>query len=103
REVVGDDPHLASVDLAVPGDDAVGRRAVRVALAAANRLLMREQPELDEGARVEQEVDALADRELAPLVLLRDLLLAAHGEVLLAPGPQVAHLAGVVVHRGQFY
>ena len=59
-----------------------------------------EEAELDERARVEEQVDALADRELAALVLLRHLLGSAHREVPLASGPKVLNPSRVVVaHR----
>src|SRR4029079_9859679 len=47
--------------------------------------------ELDEGPRVDQEVDPLAPRELSALVLERDLLLAAAELGLLAAPVEVLH------------
>ncbi len=43
------------------------------------RMLMREQAELDEGAGVEEQLDALARGQLVARVLLGDRLLPAHG------------------------
>jgi len=104
REVVGDHPDLAAVDVAVAGDHAVGGRAIRVKLAAAVRLLVREQAELDERVLVEQEAKPLADRELASLLLLGDLLGTAHAEVLLAARFELGDLGReFVAHDGQFY
>ena len=61
---------------------------------------MREQSELDERAGVEEKVEALAHCQLAALVLLGNLRLAAHGEVLLAFGVQLADPCRVLVrHR----
>src|SRR5206468_11708925 len=90
--------HLTTVDVAVAGNDAVRRRAVRAVA------VLGQQAELDEGASVEEEVDPLADRELAPLALPGDLVRAAHGEVLLPPSVKLAHLRAVIVcHRAKFY
>ena len=76
REVVGGDRARPAVDVAPAGDHAVGRR-----LAALHRALGEVRTgvdaHLDERARVDQQVDPLAGRELAALVLEGDLLLAA--------------------------
>ena len=75
-EVVGGDAGGAAVDVAPAGDDAVGGR-----LDPVHRPLGEVRPavdaELDEGALVDQQVDPLARGQLAALVLLGDLLLAA--------------------------
>ena len=84
REVVGGDRARAAVDVAPAGDDAVGgsllalHRPLREVRAAVDA-------HLDERALVDQQVDPLAGRELAALVLLGDLLLAAAQLRLLAP------------------
>ena len=75
--------HGAAVDVAPAGDDAVGRR-----LDPVHRPLgeMRPavDPDLDEGPLVDEQVDPLARGQLAALVLLGDLLLAAAEPRLLA-------------------
>ena len=63
--------HLAAVDRAPTGDHAVGERPVLLD-AEAVRAVAGEHVELDERAGVEQQVDALAGGELAPLVLAPD-------------------------------
>ena len=68
--------HLAAVDRAPTGDDAVGERPVLLDPEAV-RPVAGEHVELDERARVEQQVDALAGGELAPLVLAPDRRLRA--------------------------
>src|ERR1700693_4812111 len=61
---------------------------------------MGEESELDKRVLVEQQVQALAHGQLAALVLLGDLFLATHGEVLGPPGAQVGDPGRVVVaHR----
>ncbi len=86
------------------GDHAVGGRAIRVELAASNRLLVREQPELYEGVLVEQKGQALTDCELASLLLPGDLLGTAHAKVLLAARLELGNLGReFVAHDGQFY
>src|SRR5260221_3556679 len=85
-EVVGGDAAGAAVDAAPAGDDAVGggldpvHRPVGEGRAAVDA-------ELDEAALVDQQVDPLARGQLAALVLLGDLLLAA---------PQLRLLAALV-------
>ena len=53
--------------------------------------------DLDEGARVAEQVDPLASRELSPLVLQGDLLLAAAELRLIAPRVDVL---GEPLHPG---
>src|SRR5260370_42112619 len=85
-EVVSDDPDLTAVDVAMTCHHAVRWSAVGTVS------VFREQAQLDERARVEQQVDTLADIELAALVLLRDFFGAAHGEILLTPRVKLADL-----------
>src|SRR5206468_3285640 len=67
------DAHVAAVHLAVARDDTVARmRLLRE--AAARALVEDERVGLDEGAGVEEVLDALARGELALLVLRRDAL-----------------------------
>src|SRR4029079_13042235 len=75
-EVLGEEEDHAAVDRAVAGDDAVAGNALAVhaEIAAA---VDDESVELDEGRRVEQQLDALAGSELALRVLLGDALVAA--------------------------
>ena len=76
REVVGRHRHEPAVDLAVAGDDAVGRRLL--ALQRAHRVVdAGMEAHFGEGAGVDEEVDALARGELVGRVLLGDLLLAS--------------------------
>src|SRR5690606_13555120 len=67
-EVLGEDVDDATVDLAIAGDDAVAgdllRLHVKVSAAVGDELV-----QLDEGARVEQQGDALARGQLACVVL----------------------------------
>ena len=60
HRVVGDDDDRHPVDRAPPGDDAVGGQRP----AVVGGLVVGEQPVLDERLRVEQQVDALAGRQL---------------------------------------
>jgi len=77
----------------VPGDHPISRRLLRrVDLVASHRLLVGEQPELDEGSGVEQELDPLPGGQLAPLMLPGDLLRTAHGEVPALPLAKLADL-----------
>ena len=71
REVLGEHEHLAAVDRAPAGDDAVGERPV-VLDAEAVGPVAGEHVELDERVGVEQQLEALAGGELAPLVLALD-------------------------------
>src|SRR5690606_35056212 len=70
-EVLGEHRDGASVDLAVAGDDAVAVRPVLL-LAEGGGAVPRILVQLDEGALVEEHVDALARRLLAARVLLLD-------------------------------
>ena len=83
REVLGEHEDLATVDRAPAGDDAVGERA-GVLDAEAVGPVAGEHVELDEGAGVEQQLDALAGGELAALVLALDGRGAPRVERLLA-------------------
>src|SRR5207249_1491779 len=60
---------------------------------AADRLLMGQQPELHEGARVEEQVQPLANGELGLQVLPRDPLRPAHLQV---AAPALAQLLDVI-------
>ena len=72
-EVVGADRDEPAVDLAVAGDHAVGGRVA--ALEPAHRVVdAGVQAELDERARLDEEVDPLAGGELPRVVLLGDPL-----------------------------
>ncbi len=95
-EVVGGDGAAAAVDVAPAGDHPIRRsllplhvplREVRPAVDA----------ELDEGARVAEQVDPLAGGELAALVLEGDLLLAAAELRLVTAGVDVL---GEPLHPG---
>ena len=70
-EVLAEHEHLATVDRSPTGDDAVGERP-GVLDAEPVGAVAGEHVELDERARVEQQLDALAGGELAPLVLALD-------------------------------
>ena len=82
----------AAVDVAPAGDDAVGRRLdpVHRPLGEVRAAV---DPELDEGALVDQQVDPLARGQLAALVLFGDLLLAAAEPRLLARARAAARSA----------
>ena len=76
REVLGEREDRAAVDRAVAGDDAVAGDALLVhpeVVAAVGPQLV----DLDEGAAVEQQLDALARHQQAALVALGDLVGAA--------------------------
>ena len=88
-EVLREDEDLAAVDGAVAGDHAVAEDLLLLH-AEVGAAVGDEAVELDEGARVEQQVDALARGELAGLVLLVDALLAAGGEGALVELVQLA-------------
>ena len=68
-EVLGEDADRAAVDRAVAGDDTVAVRAVLLQ-AEVGGAVPGELVQLDEGALVEQRVDALAGGQLALGVLL---------------------------------
>ena len=73
REVLAEDEDRPAVDLAVAGDDAVAEERF-----GRGRVAVRdERVELDERSRVEQQVESLARRQLAGVVLLRDARRAA--------------------------
>ena len=83
------------------GDNPIGRSAVRQDLRPTDGLLLCQQAQLHKRIRIDQQVEPLADRQLAALVLLGDAFVTAHGQVLLPAGMQVRYLAGVVVtHAG---
>ena len=71
REVLGEKEHLAAVDRPPSRHDPVGERTV-VLDAEAMGAVARQHVEFDERAGIEQQVDALACRELAALVLTLD-------------------------------
>jgi len=75
-EVVGGDRTGAAVDVAPAGDDAVGGRLDAVH-RALGKVWTGVNADLDEGPRVAEQVEPLARGQLAALVLLGDLLLAA--------------------------
>ena len=87
REVLREDEHLAAEDRPVAGDDGVApgpalhHPEVRVAVADVA-------VELDEAARVEEQLEPLAGEELAPLALPLDRAL-------------VAGVGGLVPQRGE--
>ena len=88
-EVLAEDAHHAAVDLAVAGDDAVAVRAVLLQ-PERGRAVPRELVELDEGALVEEHLDALARGLAALRVLLLDRLRRARRAPprrAAAPGP----------------
>jgi hypothetical protein len=82
REVLREQEDRAPVDRPVAGDDAVAQHLVlghaEVGAAVRDQLV-----HLDEAARVAQEVDPLAGRQLAGLMLAGDALRAACGRRLL--------------------
>ena len=83
------------------GDNPIGRSAVRRDFRPPDRLLLRKEAQLHKRIRIEQQVQPLADRQLAAFMLLGDAFVTAHGQVLLPAGMQVRYLAGVVVtHAG---
>lgn len=75
-EVLGEDEHGAAIDRAPTGDDAVAGDTALVH-AEIGGAVFDEHVELLEGTFVEEEVDALARRQLAALVLGVDTRLAA--------------------------
>ena len=82
-EVLAEHEHLATVDRSPTGDDAVGE-GPGVLDPEAVGPVAGEHVELDERARVEQQLDALAGGELAALVLALDRGRAPRVEGLLA-------------------
>src|SRR5260370_4668294 len=94
REVLGEDVHQAAVDGAVAADHAIARHPLL--LHAEVPAAMRHQRiDLDEGRRVEQQLDALARGQLAGGVLARDTLGAAAAR---RGGQPALELAAAVVH-----
>ena len=75
-EVVGGDRDQAAVDLAVAGDDPVGR-GVAAGHGALREVRLRVDPELDPRAVVDQQREPLARGQLLGGMLAGDLLLAA--------------------------
>ena len=75
REVLAEDEHEPAVDRAVTGDDAVAQVALAVQ-AEVSRAVRDERVQLDERIRVEQQLQSLARRQLAAIVLLLDPLLS---------------------------
>ncbi len=95
REVLAEDEHQPAVDRAVAGDDAVARDLL-VGHAEVRAAVLDEHVPFLEGARVEQQLDALARGELALRVLRVDALLAAAQA---RRGALVVELLDDVVHR----
>ena len=91
-EVLGEHAHLAAVDLAVAGDDAVAVGPVLLE-AERDRPVPGQLVELDEGALVEEQLDALAGGLAALGVLLLDRLRAARVHRLVEATVQVRQLA----------
>ncbi len=77
-EVVPADHDGTTVDAAAPHYEVAGGERLELAVLAV-AALAGQRADLVEGVRVEQRVDALAHRELAPRVLPLDLLRTAHG------------------------
>ena len=94
REVLAEDEHLAPVDRAPAGDDAIGVRPLFEACGV--RAVTGQQVEFLERAGVEEVVDALAGEELALFVLTLDRTSGAGVKRLVAP---VAKIIELVVHR----
>ena len=104
RGVLGEHAHVAAVDGAVAGDDAVAVGAVLLQ-AEVGGPVTREGVELHEGARVEQGVDALAGGHLALGVLFCYGSFGACVDRLVAASLQVCEFArggaNVDLVRGQ--
>ena len=81
REVLAEHEDESTIDRAVAGDDAVAQVALAVQ-AEIGCAMSHERVELDERIRVEQQLQPLARRQLAALVLLVDALLAAAEQTL---------------------
>jgi hypothetical protein len=92
----------AAVDQAVSADDAVARDPLLVhteVVAAVNPELV----DLDEAARVEEQIDPLADRELPALVLPGNPFGSPHLEVATTAFPQLADPGlEVLCHSGNY-
>jgi hypothetical protein len=97
REVLREHEHLAPIDLAPAGDDAVGVGPLgHVGAAVAGQHV-----ELMERAGVEQVLDALAGEHLPPVVLALDRALRTRGAGLLLAGLQIFEsLANRVLRHG---
>ena len=99
RRVVGDDQDLAAGDAADAGDQAGARRIAVVEAGGGERRDLEERR-----ARIEQAVDALADRQLALLAMPGVRRRAAAGPGRGQPLPQLAderrHARGVVAKLG---
>ena len=78
-EVLREDEHLAPVDQAVAGDHAVAEDLLLLH-AEVGAPVHHEPPDLDEAARIDEQIDALARRQLSAFVLLLDALGAAAEE-----------------------
>ena len=76
REVLAEDEDQPAVDRAVAGDDAVAEDALLADRRSPVDRWRDERVELDEGARVEQQLEPLARRQLARGVLALDALRA---------------------------
>ena len=74
-EVVGRDRDGPAVDLADPGHRAVGRE---IAIAETLVHVIGQQPVFDPRARIEQQFEPFAHRQLAERVLARDEVVTAH-------------------------
>src|SRR5262249_12093476 len=88
-EILSEDVHGTSVDGSGAADDAVSRN-LRLFHAEIARAVSDEWIELEEGTRVEQELDALMGGQLALGVLAFDALAATPFEPLLAQRLQVS-------------
>ncbi len=93
RDVLAEDADVAAVDGAVAGDHAVAERAL-VAEAEVGAAVPGECVKLDEGALVQQCVDALACGQLALGMHLFDRCLAHRVQRLLGALAQLGELAG---------
>ena len=101
REVLAEHADRAAVDRAVAGDDAVAVGPVLLQ-AEVRRAVPGERVELDEGALVEQHLDALAGGLLALGVLLLDRPRRAGVDGLVVAAVQVGELAGGGVRVGDW-
>ena len=100
--LLGEDEGLPTVDGAVAGDDAVPEELLifHTEIGAA---VLHEPADLDEGAGIEEEINALAGRQLAAFVLLLDTSGASTLEGLFVH--RIETREGVVRgrHGGRFY
>ena len=99
REILREHEHAPAVDRAVTGDDAVAEHLLllHVEVGAAMR---DEAVDLDEASGIEQEIDALARRQLARRVLPVDAVLAAAFERLGVERIELRDEFGFVGHWG---